>query len=256
MRLSTLILSFTQHPRSYIEHNDGPDMLLTPQERRNQLLHTGVDRVHFFDFEAIQSLTAKAFLQHLHKEFQVDALLMGYDHRFGSDGLTELSDYQHYGDLAHIKILTAPLAPDGNVSSTKIRRALQEGRLSEANAFLGYPYTISGEVVHGLRLGTQIGFPTANLRLPKGKLVPAKGVYAALVGQRKAIVNIGTNPTFGEDGPLTIEVHIPHYVGDLYGQYLSVQLLEYIRPEVRFPNQQSLVEQIHQDLVHLDQLVL
>jgi len=268
LELGSVLITFSTHPRERIE-GTGPQLLLSHDERIHRLQQSGVDRLIELDFNAVHSLTAEAFLRYLHTEYQVEALLMGYDHRFGSDRLTSLNDYQTAGAQAGITIYLAQQAPEGNVSSTKIRRALQEGRLEEANQMLGYNYTLTGQVVHGQHIGTSLGFPTANLLIPSPLtphpspitphpspiLLPKQGVYAARVRDQKALVNIGTNPTFGENQPLSIEVHIPGFQGDLYGQTLTVELISYLREDRRFGSKQLLIGQILQDIENLAHLL-
>jgi len=248
--LPCLIITFSSHPRQTIE-GVTPPLLLTHDERLLRLQQTGVDWVVELDFASIQSLTAEAFMQFIRTEYQVEALLMGYDHRFGSDRLHKLDDYQTSGAKAGVQVYLAEQAEEGAVSSTKIRRALLEGRVEEANQYLGYNYTLTGEVVHGQHIGTSLGFPTANLQPATCHLLPKPGVYAARVLDRKALVNIGTNPTFGLDQPLSVEVHIPNFSGDLYGQTLQVEFLSYMREDRRFGSKQLLIGQILQDIEQL-----
>jgi len=296
LHLSTLLVTFSQHPLTLIQGHS-PDLLLTHDERLRRLNQLHLDEVIELDFASVHSLTARAFMQYLHDEYQVQALLMGYDHHFGSDRLPSIEDYQQAGRQAHVEVYLASKAPQGAISSTRIRHALREGRLGEANRMLGYPYTLSGTVIHGHHIGTQLGFPTANLNLQSAIsnqqsaisnqqsaicnhqspisnqqsaitnhqsaisnqqspiLLPKHGVYAARVDNQPALVNIGHNPTFGADQPLSIEVHIPGFQGDLYDQTLSVQLLHYLREDQSFPSQEALIAQIHHDLHHLAQLL-
>jgi len=251
LELGSMLITFSTHPRQVLE-GVGPKLLLTHDERIHYLQQTGVDQVVELDFTAVQSLTAEEFLRYIYTTYHVQAVLMGYDHRFGSDRLSRLEDYQQAGAAAGVDIYLAEQAEEGAISSTKIRRALEEGRLEEANQMLGYNYTLTGEVVHGEHIGTTLGFPTANLLLPlTSYLLPKQGVYAAMVRDRKALVNIGTNPTFGEDRPISVEVHIPGFEGDLYGETLRVELLSYLREDRRFGSKSLLIGQILQDIEQL-----
>jgi len=254
LEMQSMLITFSTHPRQTIE-GVSPSLLLSHDDRIKRLQQTGVDRVVELDFEVICSFTAEAFMAWLHNNYHVEAILIGYDHRFGSDRLTKLEDYQTCGAKAGVQVYLAEQAQEGAISSTKIRRALEEGRIEEANQYLGYSYTLFGEVVHGQHNGTQIGFPTANLQPKDCTLIPKPGVYAAMVRGQKALVNIGTNPTFGEDNPISIEVHIPHFEGDLYGQLLSVQIFSYLREDQRFGSKQLLIGQILQDIEQLAHLL-
>ena len=247
-----LIFTFLQHPRSVLA-KDCPPLLTTVQEREQLLGQFG--DVHFFDFAEVQPLTAAQFLDYLADRWKVRHLLMGYNHRFGSDG--RLSDEQ-YATIAHsvgIHVVRAlPFCEDGNTpSSTIIRRLLTQGDMQEANRLLGYDYTLTGRVVHGRMIGRQIGFPTANIVPEPDKLIPAAGVYMARVsGERltmsgkPALVNIGTNPTVGNTHQ-TIEVHIPGFDGDLYNQSLTLHFSSRLREEKRFASLDELKAQIQKD---------
>ena len=136
------------------------------------------------------------------------------------------------------------------ISSTHIRQLLQRGAMAEAAVFLGHPHILSGKVVHGHQLGRRLGIPTANLRLPEGLLIPPFGVYAcrAIVdGVRyPAVTNIGTRPTVSGEG-ITVEPWILNYSGDLYDREITLEFYDWLRPEEKFPDLQSLQEAIHRD---------
>ncbi|MCQ2310897.1 MAG: riboflavin biosynthesis protein RibF [Paludibacteraceae bacterium] len=250
--LGAMLITFDNHPRQTLE-GKSPALLLTREEREQRLRANGVNQIIEFRFDVIKGMTAEDFLHILHTQCEVDELLMGYDHRFGCDHLTNLADYQAAGSRADVRVLNIGQSPDGDISSTKIRNALAQGNLQEANTMLGYPYFLSGEVVHGKHIGTQLGFPTANLAVAAEKLIPLPGVYAATCSTGSTcLVNIGTNPTVGDNNQLTIEVHIPDFQGDLYGQRLTVELIRYLRPDKRFGNEDQLKQQILLDLQQLN----
>ncbi len=260
-----LIFTFLQHPRSVLATlSGGKDEaltcppLLTTVEEREQLLGQFGD-VHFFDFAEVQPLTALQFLDYLADRWKVRHLLMGYNHRFGSDGRMSDDDYASIARQVGITVLRAqPYYEDEmRPSSTKIRNLLLQGNVQEANKLLGYPYKLTGRVVHGRMIGRQIGFPTANIMPAPDKLIPAAGVYKvaishqpSAISNQTALVNIGTNPTVGNTHQ-TIEVHIPGFDGDLYNQTLTLQFVDRIRGEVHFPSLDALQEQIRQDLASI-----
>ena len=134
------------------------------------------------------------------------------------------------------------------VSSTHIRALLEQGQMEEANAFLGHPHILTGQVIHGHQLGRTLGIPTANLSLPAGLVVPKFGVYACLVeleGERyPAVTNIGTRPTVHGSG-ITVEPWILSYQGDLYGREITLEFHKFLRPERKFPTLEALQEEIH-----------
>lgn len=187
-------------------------------------------------------------------------LLMGYDHRFGSDRLTDIADYQNCGSHVGLRVLRAEECLDTGdpISSSRIRRLLQNGSVEEANRLLGYSYSITGKVVHGNGIGRPLGFPTANVQPPQNKLIPPAGVYSGVATldndaadeQKKklpCLINIGTNPTVGNT-ETSIEAHILGFEGTLYEQQLTLQFSQFIRNEQRFPSLDSLREQIQKDI--------
>ncbi len=261
--LQSAVITFDEHPETVLgrnlktslqpstEEREDKPLLTTPEERAALLKETGIDEIFLFRFDVIRQMTAAEFMAVLHERCGVEVLLMGYDHRFGSDRLTNIADYAALGQSVGIAVVPVAEAPGGTVSSSKIRKALLAGDITAANAMLGYAYTLSGTVVHGNGLGHTIGFPTANIQPAACKLIPAAGVYAA----EGALVNIGTNPTVGNDH-VTIEAYFPDYHGaDLYGQTVSLRLLRRIREERKFASLDELKNQIQSDLESIKQTI-
>lgn len=279
---SSAIITFATHPRLLTE-GEQPALLTTYDERIELLRQTGVKQIFCFDFAVVKDMTAQEFMQVLVSQCQVTTLLMGYDHRFGASGHSDISSgvsghsgissgnsgvsghsgasmnfdqYKQLGAEVGLEVLPIGQAPQGAISSTQIRRALEEGRIEQANEMLGYAYSLSGEVVHGRHVGTDLGFPTANIQVAKEKLLPKHGVYigrlrgASSASEHtdiKVLVNIGTNPTFGEN-ETTVEVHIPKWGKDLYGKHLTVELTTFVRDEQRFDSPADLQAQIQKDV--------
>ncbi len=279
--LESMVVTFREHPRALIEPRSLVHLLTSPEERMELLTLCGVDKVEMLDFASIKTNTAEEFMRYLHKERGVEVLLMGYDHRFGSDGLWKYADYETAAQRIGLRLQRLPEYTENaaHVSSTVCRRLLRERRVEEANRLLGYCYTLSGIVGHGKGIGRTIGFPTANLILDfPQKIIPADGVYAAEVmieedrarasladmtdsiadvtdaaaadtksaKTYQALVNIGSNPTVG-GGERVIEVNLLDFAGDLYGKRLSVHLLRYLRDERTFPSLNELRRQIEAD---------
>lgn len=247
--LESAVVIFEDHPQQVLRGVRVP-LLTTFNERVDLLKNNGINIVLPFCFEEIRSLTAEAFMRLLHERHQVDVLVMGYDHRFGSDRMTAFADYEACAARVGIRLVCLPQNPASNASSTAIRRALLAGNIEQANRLLGYPYTLCGKVVSGRQLGRTIGFPTANLSLPEEKLIPAAGVYICEVDGRKALLNIGNNPTVNGTEQ-TVELYLPDFEGDLYGKSLTVRLLNYLRPERKFEDMEALRQQIVQDVAAL-----
>ena len=251
--LEPLIVTFATHPREALQSDYIPRLLSTVQERRALLCKYG--EVLMLPFEDIQSLTARQFMEWLHTNYDVTAILMGYDHRFGSDRLAHPQDYKHAGAQCGVEVYTLGEFIDGeyHVSSTEIRAALESGNIVLANELLGRPYTLRGKVVHGNGVGKKLGFPTANIEPDSPqKIIPKTGVYLAYVNTptmdlAPSFVNIGTNPTIGNDS-LSIEVHIPSFKGNLYDAQLELKFARYIREERKFDSLEALRVQIKEDI--------
>ena len=257
--LAPLIVTFRDHPRQVLQMGYQPQLLSSVDERR-QLLEQYAP-IEFFDFQQIRPLTAGQFMRLLKERHEVDALLVGYDHRFGSDRIQDIEQLQAIGRREGLDVIQAgqfELAdnPSVHISSTEIRNAIAEGEIELANRLLGYPYMLTGTVVHGRGIGRTLGFPTANIRLDEArKLLPPPGVYAVRADfgaahEQPAILNIGTNPTIGEN-PITIELHIPGLDLDLYGRSLSVHIVRFLRKEQRFESLEELRAQIEEDVKRL-----
>ena len=254
--LQPLIVTFDQHPRAVLQ-NDYIPQLITSLEERKALLQQYAE-VLVLPFGQIQALTAQQFMSFLKDEYDVQKIVMGYDHRFGADRLSQIQDYRFVAQSIGVEIIKQGEYIDGewHVSSTEIRQALLNGNVVVANELLGRNYTLNGVVVRGKGIGHTIGFPTANIQpeTPE-KIIPKSGVYAVQArtstsSWMPAILNIGTNPTIGNNQQ-TIELHIPNFADNLYGKQLSIQFLRFLRDEKRFASLDQLREQIESDITTL-----
>ncbi|WP_343701657.1 bifunctional riboflavin kinase/FAD synthetase [Chitinophaga sp.] len=253
----TVIITFDPHPREVLAPHNQPVHLLTTLEEKIMLLEKqGIHHLVVVPFtKAFSELSAKAYLEDfLISTFQPHTIIIGYDHRFGHnrEGGLELleAEQQKFG----FRLLEIPQQVVHNltVSSTKIRKSLQEGAIQLANELLGYPYFINGTVVHGDKMGRQLGFPTANISLNDArKLIPAEGVYAVTVTTgghtHKGALNIGTRPTFN-GRELRIEVFILDFDEEIYGRPIRVNFLDYIRSDKKFDSVEALVLQMKDDV--------
>ena len=248
--LKPLIFTFDRHPKEVLTGVCPP--MLTTYAERQQLL-TSHAQVRVLPFAEVQHLTAEQFMRYLQEQEQVEVLLMGYDHCFGSDQLKGFSEYEKVARRVglHLERAHECLVDSLPVSSTRIRKLLHAGHIKEVNRLLGYNYSVSGMVEHGNGIGAQIGFPTANIRLQSDKLLPMSGVYAVLANvngvEYKALANIGTNPTVGNDY-LSLEVYLLDFNGDLYDKQLHISFLSFLRKERKFDSLTELQSQIAEDV--------
>ena len=248
--LQPVIYTFRQHPRQVLT-GECPPMLSTLTERE-QLLKTHAE-VKLLDFTLVQHYTAEEFMQFLYRQEEVEVLLMGYDHRFGSDRLKVFSEYEKVARRVGLRVERAHecLVDALPVSSTRIRKLLNEAQIRQVNRLLGYEYSLTGIVEHGNGIGNQIGFPTANIQIDTIKHLPVSGVYTAHTQidgiVYSALVNIGNNPTIGNER-LSVEAHIVGYQGDLYGQQLTIYFSDFVRSEQKFASLADLQRQIEKDM--------
>ena len=283
--LKAMAVTFRLSPKSVL---GGSDMTrLNSMEERVALLNqAGMDEVAVLDFtHEMAAMTARDFMQQVLKEqLGVAVLVIGYDHRFGRGRTDGFDDYVRYGHELGIEVVRGEACmEDGEaVSSTRIRRCITEGRVTEAAHLLGYNYRLCGTVVGGYRVGRKIGFPTANLGNTDNKLLPADGVYAVRVNMLwamdngkmtdatkmeanncqlstvncpfRGMLNIGHRPTVNNGEERSIEVHILDFEGDLYGQSLCVEFVERLRDEQTFGNLEALMAQLEADKKRVRQL--
>ena len=249
------IITFPTHPRQVIQSDYQPLLLSSPEEKVELLGTTGIDNCILLPFtRELSQLTAREFMQLLYENYKVRMLVIGYDHRFGHNRAETFEDYCRYGQELGIHIMqaTAYTQELDKVSSSAIRRALQNGEIVTATKYLGYNYFMQGTVVGGYQVGRKIGFPTANLQVDcSNKLIPAIGVYAVRVsvsGQNyKGMLNIGHRPTINNGTDLSIEVHILDFEGDIYNQSMRIEFIDFLRPEAKFHSVDELVLQIQKD---------
>jgi riboflavin kinase / FMN adenylyltransferase len=255
----TLILTFFPHPRMVLypeEH--GVELLSTSNEKIQLLEEAGVDHlvIHPFDKE-FSEYSADDFVRKiLVKKLKVHKLVIGYDHRFGRDREGNFNDLlklsAKYGFI--VEKIPEKDVNEIAVSSSRVRNALKEGDVATARAFLGRPYSFTGTVIKGNKIGRTIGFPTANIQIPESyKLIPADGVYVVEVDLNnerfRGMLNIGKRPTIEMNGERSIEVYLIDFDREIYGSELRVHLLERIRADKKFADLDALRKQIHSDLV-------
>ncbi|SHF77739.1 riboflavin biosynthesis protein RibF [Dysgonomonas macrotermitis] len=261
--LPSAIITFPVHPRRVLNSDYQPALLCGFEEKIRRIETTGVDYCKVLDFtKEMSMMSARDFIQKVLKaELQVDTLLIGHDHRFGHNREDGFEEYKEYGAKVGMTVIQAEeLSPSVHVSSSRIRRLLGEGDIEKANQLLGYNYTISGQIIEGFKVGRTIGFPTANIKIWEDfKVVPAFGVYAVGVHieDRKygGMLYIGKRPTLHNGDNISLEVNIFNFNEDLYGKYLSVEFVEFVRPDEKFPDLETLKKHIYQDKVNVKKIL-
>ena len=254
----TVIFTFYPHPRRIISPNETSLRLLTTLEEKKQLFAaSGIDHLIIFPFtKKFSELSYSDFVKEiLVKKIKTHCLIVGYDHKFGKDREGGFNYLKGCAQKYNFKIerLEALLLDDIDISSTKIRAALQEGNIKNANRHLGYNFTLQGTVIEGKRLGRKIGFPTANIEASDvHKLIPGYGVYAVkiiLKGQEyHGMLNIGTRPTFNQNADnRSIEVNIFDFSEDIYSQEITLVFVDKIREEQKFNGVDALIGQLQKD---------
>ena len=249
----SMLINFWPNPKVYFSGESG-FYLTTRAEKTGILSKLGVDDVVTLDFdEKMACMDAATFLVEIMRHINLKGIVVGTDFAFGRQrkGTIELlADLCE--DMAIELVIFPPfMLEESPVSSSRIRSALNEGKVDEAAQLLGRPYAMCSRVISGERVGKSIGVPTANLQLDPDKFLPKKGVYATIAHLRKknypAVTNVGIRPTFGEHFELSVETLILDFDDDIYGEDLRVEFIQWLRPEKKFHSVQDLVNQIEED---------
>jgi riboflavin kinase/FMN adenylyltransferase len=255
--LESVVLTFFPHPRMVLQQNSDIKLLNTIEEKQQLLAQIGLDIliIHPFD-KTFSELSAEEFVKDiLIDKLKIKKIIIGYDHRFGKNRSAGIEDLIILGKKYDFEVEQIPAQEidEVSVSSTKIRKALEEGHVTLANSYLGYNYFFNATVIQGKQLGRTIGFPTANLKVSEDyKLIPEIGVYVVegvVEGQNlKGMMNIGFKPTV--DGKnLSVEVHFFDFNQDIYGKSIQVSVVEKIREEQKFASVEELKMQLEKDKI-------
>ena len=253
----SMVLTFDPHPQEILRKNDtSVDLLTTIEERLALLEKTEVDEVLVirFSLEFAKTPYNDFFRNVLIDKLGTKAMVVGFNHAFGKNREGDIQQLEKLAAETGIVVEEVqPLIVNGiSISSTKIRHALLEGNITLANEFLGWAYELSGIVEHGDKLGKKLGFATANLKVPKHKLVPCDGVYAgtAFYQNQKypTAISIGKRPTIESEGERKIEAFILDFEEEIYGKPLILEFLSYIREQKKFDSYDELTKQISEDV--------
>jgi len=254
-QLKTCVITFSNHPADHFTGKRN-ELLMPMQEKIEAFKNFGIDYLVIIPFDSyIVELPAKNFIQeHLIERLKAKKVVLGYDNHFGKNREGSISYInEHFSDVIETISIDVAKVDGVIVSSSQIKKYLSEGDITKANAMLGLPFSVSGNVVHGNQNGRKIGFPTANMALnADNKFIPQLGVYLCRVhieaGQFYGLTNMGYRPTLNKDDGIHIETHLLDFDGDIYGQRIEIQFIEKIRSEKRFDSFEDLKNQIAADL--------
>lgn len=248
------VLTFDPHPIEVLRPGTHPRLVTTIEERIGLLAGAGADCVGVLDLAEIKEQGPEEFVEAvLVGKLGIAHLVVGEDFRFGKDRKGDVALLRALAPGLRFDVETIELVADrdGAVSSSRVRSLIEQGEVGAAATILSTWFRLSGPVVEGDKRGRELGYPTANLRPPGRKVIPATGVYAcfATVGgtRRNAAVNVGVRPTFG-GGELLVEAHVLDFDGDLYGEEMTLEFVSYLRPELDFDSADELVARMGEDV--------
>jgi len=248
------VVTFRQHPQEVLSPQTKPPFLTDLTTRVNLLKNEGAEAVITLSFtRELARLGARQFVSLLKKYLRMRGIITGPDFALGQNREGNTDTLRALGqDMNFSVIVIPPIKVNGEVvSSTAIRKALADGDMKRVSSLMGRPYSLHGHVIPGSGRGVGLGFPTANLDVDSEQALPVDGVYAtwAYIDDKayQSMTNIGKRPTFGDNQP-TVEVHVPDYLGDLYGQELKIDIIERLRSEKKFDTIEELQKQIAEDI--------
>lgn len=243
-QLVSCVMTFEPHPREFFDPKNAPARLTSLREKLELFEAAGIDKVHVCHFDAaFAAMSAQSFMHDiLHRSLDAKRVMVGEDFCFGAKRSGNLQTLQAGGAELGFVVDAVPnvMLDEVRVSSTAVRSALAAGDLQRAQALLGRHYSISGHIVHGDRIGRELGYPTANVQMHHDN-PPLTGIYAVklagVVGTPlPGVASLGVRPTIKNNGKATLEVHLFDFDGDIYGRHVQVQFLKKIREEIKFPD--------------------
>lgn len=249
----SMVYTFKNHPRTFINKESAPKLIVTLSEKIKILEDLKVDLSSFVEFDKkFMKLEPEEFIDNLIKNYNVKGIVVGFNYRFGHKNKGDVRLLKELCNLKGIELcVIEPFTYKSEVvSSTRIRKALSEGELEDANNMLGRYFSLSGEVVSGKKIGRTINFPTANLKTDEKTILPKIGVYYTNVEIHgeiyKGITSVGNNPTVNGKN-ITVETHILNFDKDIYGKNIKLYFISKIRNEKKFNCLEELKEQLIKD---------
>tara|TARA_R110002096_G_scaffold352864_11_gene546098 strand:- start:771 stop:1700 length:930 start_codon:yes stop_codon:yes gene_type:complete len=261
----SVILTFYPHPRMVLQEDCDLKLITTIEEKIELLRKTGLDHliIHPFTKDFSRTTSLEFVRNILVEKIGTQRLVIGYDHHFGRNREGSFEHLKEFSSLYGFEVeeISAKDIDDVNVSSTKIRKALLDGDVKTATTYLGHNFQLTGVVVHGNKVGRELGYPTANIDIQNEyKLIPAEGIYAVKVRlnnqKYRGMLNIGRRPTINSgNGQLSIEVNIFDFNQDIYGQAIQLELIQRIRDEKKFNSKEELIAEMKKDKVKCERIL-
>lgn len=249
----SMVFTFKNHPRTLINKENSVKLLMDNERKAKILEKHKVDIVCFKEFDLeFMKMTPKEFIEFLIVNYNIKGFVVGFNYKFGYKNLGNVELLRELQNEYGYELYVMDPCTYNNdvVSSTRIRKAIQDGEVSEANKMLSMPYTLSGEIIHGKKIGRTIGFPTANLKYHENFILPKIGVYYTNVKVNnniyKGITSVGYNPTV-EGKNLTVETYILDFNKEIYGDKIDVSFIKKIRDEEKFNSLEELKDQLESD---------
>ena len=244
------IVTFNEIPKIYFDNNLKP---LLDKNNKNKIFNEyKPTNLIYLKFDEINEFSSDEFLKFLEINLNTNKIVVGKDFRFGKNRTGEVNNIINYFGENNVILLSDYLIENEKVSSTKIRKYLDNGNIKQANKFLGRKYELLGTVVEGLKMGSKLGFPTANIKLDHDLYLPKYGVYGitCIIDNKpyEGILNIGVTPTVSDNNKIKIETHIFDFDKNIYGENLVIQINQFIRDEIKFSSPEELVKQINIDI--------
>jgi len=250
----SMVYTFGKHPMLSLDQNNAPPMLLPLTQKILEFKKLGLDYLFIQKFDLkFSEISSRSFVSDLFENYDIRHIVVGHDFKFGHKGMGDVSLLKELALTEGLEVtLIPPCKIDGQVvSSSLIRVLIKQGKVKEATHFLGYPYSLCGEIVTGFKRGTEIGFPTANLQFSKNLALPGDGVYLTkgVIDEKEywGATSVGKNPTFSQEA-VHIETYFLNFNSNIYGKRLKLYFIEKIRDQIRFDTVNDLVRQINKDV--------
>jgi len=244
------LITFDIVPKKYF--NSQHQLITNNKTKTKMISKYKPENLIYLNFNEFKNMEKNEFCNFLQKNCKIKKILIGKDFRFGKNRDGGIKDLENIFGYENVIVLDDVFHNGIKVSSTKIKEFLANGLIEEANELLGYKYNFDADVIEGQKLGSKIGFPTANLNIKQSEIILKNGVYFVTVTfkdkQFKGAMNIGLKPTIDTNSIKTIEVHILDFDYNIYNQYLNVEVIKYLREEQKFDSVNDLTKQINLDI--------